>query len=181
MTTRKLQYKAVRGSASAHVGSPGDLFYDPADTTLRIYNGSAGGLTIGSPGPTVIFRQAGNITYQLPTPTAVGQVYDIIVPYENPDEINPTGTLTITLPVVGSASQAYIFGVTLVYDFGTPVTVLGGSGSSVNAVRLLANDVDINAQLQIVYLGNIGGSSKFEIVSSTIRSTNSSTDRIIVV
>ena len=47
MTLRKLQYKAVKDTASTHIGSPGDIFYDPQSAMLRIYNGSPGGTPVG--------------------------------------------------------------------------------------------------------------------------------------
>ena len=53
MTTRKLHHKAVTDTATAHVGHPGDIWFDPASTVLRTYNGSPGGKSIGggTPGP----------------------------------------------------------------------------------------------------------------------------------
>ena len=41
--SRKLQYKKIRDLATTHVGTAGDIWYDPATTTLRFYNGDPGG------------------------------------------------------------------------------------------------------------------------------------------
>ena len=45
-TTRKLHYKNVNAPASTHVGSPGDIWFDPASTVLRTYSGTAGGKNV---------------------------------------------------------------------------------------------------------------------------------------
>ena len=43
--SRKLQYKLIKATASEHVGQKGDIWYDPATTDLRFYNGDPGGAT----------------------------------------------------------------------------------------------------------------------------------------
>ncbi len=133
----------------------------------------------GGGGATVIFREANNITYQLPVPTEVGQVYNLIVPRTGPGMPAPSGNLTITVPIFGSAITAYLTGFTVTYSTSTPCTVLGPDASSANAVRLFDNDVDYSAQLQIVFLGNISNSSRYEVVASSIRSIDTGSYRII--
>ena len=46
--SRKLQYKKIRDDATTHVGTAGDIWYDPATTVLRFYNGEPGGATAGA-------------------------------------------------------------------------------------------------------------------------------------
>ena len=41
--SRKLHYKLIKATASEHVGHKGDIWYDPATTSLRFYNGDPGG------------------------------------------------------------------------------------------------------------------------------------------
>ena len=41
--SRKLQYKKIRDDATTHVGTAGDIWYDPNTTALRFYNGDPGG------------------------------------------------------------------------------------------------------------------------------------------
>jgi hypothetical protein len=135
----------------------------------------------GGGGSTVIFREANNITYQLPMPTEVGQVYNLIVPRTGPGMPDPSGNLTITLPIFGAATTAYMTGYTVIFSTSTPCTLLGQSTSSTNAIRLFDNSVDISAQLQIVFLGNISNYSLYEVVSSSIRSSDTGSDRIIQV
>jgi hypothetical protein len=45
--TRKLHYKHIRDFADQHIGHKGDIWYDPASTILRFYNGTAGGTAVG--------------------------------------------------------------------------------------------------------------------------------------
>jgi hypothetical protein len=47
MTARKLQYKAIKDSAATHIGSPGDIFYDPDVAEFRMYDGTPGGMPVG--------------------------------------------------------------------------------------------------------------------------------------
>ena len=46
--SRKLHYKLIKATASEYVGHKGDIWYDPATTDLRFYNGEAGGTIAGS-------------------------------------------------------------------------------------------------------------------------------------
>lgn len=86
-TTRKLQYKAVKGTASSHVGSPGDIFYDPGVAELRMYDGNAGGMIIGGGGggttSTVIALTGSTQNFYLPNPdeveVPVGTIYEFSV------------------------------------------------------------------------------------------------------
>jgi hypothetical protein len=133
----------------------------------------------GGGGATVIFREANNITYQLPVPTEVGQVYNLIVPRTGPGMPAPSGNLTITVPIFGPATTAYMTGYTVIYSASTPCTVLGPDSPSANAVRIFDNDVDYSAQIQIVFLGNIFTYSLYEVVSSSIRSSDTGSSRII--
>jgi hypothetical protein len=50
MTARKLHYKNISDTASTHLGRPGDIWFDPASTVLRTYNGSPGGKLLGGAG-----------------------------------------------------------------------------------------------------------------------------------
>lgn len=132
----------------------------------------------GGGSSTVIFREATDITYQLPMPTEVGQVYNLIVPNTGPDMPAPSGILTITAPIFGAATTAYINGYTVIYSTSTPCTVLGSSSSSANAIIIFNNVTDFYAQLQIVFVGNIDTFSLYEVVSSSIRSSDTYTYRI---
>ena len=48
--TRKLHYKHIKDTATLHVGHPGDIWYDPATTALRFYDGTAGGAVVDAAG-----------------------------------------------------------------------------------------------------------------------------------
>jgi len=48
--TRKLHYKHIKDTATLHVGHQGDIWYDPATTALRFYNGTAGGAVVNAGG-----------------------------------------------------------------------------------------------------------------------------------
>jgi hypothetical protein len=48
--TRKLQYKQIKDTAATHIGTNGDIWYDPNTTTLRFYNGEAGGELLNAGG-----------------------------------------------------------------------------------------------------------------------------------
>jgi len=97
MTTRKLQYKAVNDIASSHVGQPGDIFYDPAVAELRMYDGTPGGMTVGS---------------DLTTVTS---------------HILPAADLTYDLGSTSSQWRSLYVGTSTIYIGGTPVSVSGGS------------------------------------------------------
>lgn len=107
MTTRKLQYKAVQGAASSHVGSPGDLFYDPAESTLRIYNGSPGGLSIGGGGASALLvpEDSQNQTYILDAPSAEGQIYTVVIPYSF-----SSGNVTFQVAAISGADLVVFVG-----------------------------------------------------------------------
>lgn len=48
--SRKLHYKILKATASEHVGSKGDVWYDPSTTALRFYNGDPGGEVLSAGG-----------------------------------------------------------------------------------------------------------------------------------
>jgi len=45
--TRKLHYKDINAAPETYVGNYGDLWFDPMGNVIRVYNGQAGGHTIG--------------------------------------------------------------------------------------------------------------------------------------
>lgn len=102
MTTRKLQYKAVKDTASTHVGSPGDIFYDPAVAELRMYDGNPGGMTIAGGGGGV----------DLTTVTS---------------HILPSADLTYDLGSTSSQWRSLYVGTSTIYLGGTPVSISGGT------------------------------------------------------
>lgn len=100
MTTRKLQYKAIKDTASTHVGKPGDIFYDPDVAQLRMYDGNPGGMTIGGGGNTALIVPDSNEDqdYVLTAPTQVGQQYSVLIPYSY-----NTGNITFDCQAIPTA------------------------------------------------------------------------------
>ena len=149
-TTRKLQYKAVKGTASSHVGSPGDIFYNPDVAELRMYDGNAGGMVIGGSGGSnaIMFTtptDGSTVTVTLPAPAAVGAMYTVcgtLAPQAN-------GQISI-VPTLLPGQSSYAF-------YGLDISAINQIqfGGSVDPDGNYIKTVGQTAMYQIVYLGGI--------------------------
>jgi hypothetical protein len=112
MTARKLHYKDISDTASTHLGRPGDIWFDPASTVLRTYNGSPGGKTLGGAGSITSsdvttalgYTPLGSITSSDVT-TALGYT-----PYNS---INPSGYTNNTGTVTSVGGAGTVSGLSL--------------------------------------------------------------------
>lgn len=98
MPARKLQYKAIKDTASTHVGSPGDIFYDPAVAELRMYDGNAGGMVIGGGGSAVLIASLDEpITLEF---TEIGQMITVVNDRSESENNSGVYTLNFTCPLL---------------------------------------------------------------------------------
>ncbi len=169
-TTRKLQYKAIKDTASTHVGSPGDIFYDPAVAELRMYDGNAGGMVIGGGGGAelyVVERSATDQTYVIPsatTPTIGKQWKVVLAPYYS--GVPTGGVLRVGIGGFGPPNYYTLFGTTGVI-WNTDQSYHGeyrfpSSGPAMQLVFDNRNpgsnaDFCLAAQIDLVYMGDYLG------------------------
>jgi hypothetical protein len=161
MTARKLHHKDISDTASTHLGRPGDIWFDPASTVLRTYNGSPGGKTLGGAGSITsgdVITALGYTPYNSTNPSGYTNNTGTVT------SIGGTGTVSgLSLSGLVTSSGSLTLGGTLTLTSGQITGALGYTPVS-NAIQIFSSTV-ITVSTTTTY--NLSTTNSYNILDVT--------------